>query len=64
MRYKVEMWRMYTGRTRTKGKNPKPGKLCPVGGTKWGMENSILFNILAQMGKMRNIVYKEAFKLP
>jgi hypothetical protein len=28
-----------------------------------GMENTLFFNILAPVGKMRNVVYREALKL-
>jgi hypothetical protein len=40
----------------------KPENFSPEG-PKWGMENAAFFNILAPMGKMRNIVYKGALKL-
>jgi hypothetical protein len=33
------------------------------GRLKCGMENAMLFNILASMGKPRNTVYKEALKM-
>jgi hypothetical protein len=36
----------------------KPGKFCP-GGPKREMENVLFFDILAPMGKTRNVSYKE-----
>jgi hypothetical protein len=54
-RWKPETWQTYRGTSQTNGKNLKPGTFC-AGGPKWEMENAMFFNILAPMGKTRNIV--------
>jgi hypothetical protein len=39
------------------------GSPTPNGDPKWGVEYAVFFNILALMGKTRNIVYKRALLL-
>jgi hypothetical protein len=62
MRQKTEMWRTYRATIKTKWRNSESRKVLPPGGLKWGMENAVLFSIVAPVCKTRNSL-KEAFGL-
>jgi hypothetical protein len=59
MRQEAEIWQTYRGTIKTEGNTPKPKNVAPTGPI-WGFSNAVFFIILAQIGKPRNIVYKEA----
>jgi len=60
MRKKAEIWQTCIGSIQTKRKIRNLEYFDP-GGPNWGIVNAMPCNILALMGKTRDIVYKKSF---